>query len=119
MLLFMFASLRSIAEGSSSNFYLGLFVFCAVVLAGVSVLSRAYSPARWIAARANVASVLIFVGHLASLSGAFLVFLYFDEPGVSGALPFVLLPLIAWAFLFYCIGIPASIYCLNRARVKE
>lgn len=93
---------------------LTVWVLCSsAIVVLLSMAVGAYKTCRWKKAQPDRASIVILVGHLAPVVSAYLYSQMLRAGTGSGV---VFLPLIAWAILFYPIGIVMALSRLASVR---
>ncbi len=92
---------------------LGWLIYCGVVVVFISRVSCAYVIGHWVKSKPHGASLVIMLGHLAPIAGAYLSHLMAKAGTGSGL---IFLPLIIWATLFYAVGIVWSLIRLSVCR---
>ena len=108
------SSAASSYQFSTASLLVGVVCVSAIAVVGISVVSHAYQPDRWVGEVADGASVVLLVGHLGPIVAVAMLRSMVQAGAGSGlALVFPIL----WALLFY---VPGVLWALNRlSRVAD
>lgn len=92
-------------------------LFCGLSVLVVSLVLRAHVIARWKAARPHGAALALLAGHAAPVLAG-LLFQQWVVGGTGSSSGLALLPLMAWAVIFYGLGIVGIIKRLTSAAAR-